>query len=310
MRDLKPAYAENNIPIVFATSSYYLPYLAVSLKSLINTADSSYNYDVLILHKEIEEENICLIKDMITTKNISVRFVEVDPKTDEHHYNFREGYSSESFYRVVMIDILENYDKIIYLDCDVIVMESISKLLMENDVTDYYVAAAKDIDGMASCVCDHENRKSYMLGFMGLKKIEEYFQSGVMIFNLRKIRENFNLQKILKVACAPEIMFGDQDVLNTLFHEKVYYLDMAWNTIVNVRRQHFQTLLLLAPVKVVDDYVKARENPYIIHYAGTKPWDEPDADMAEEYWRVARNTPFYDEITGRWRKGNKEDHVK
>ena len=304
MVDLLPAYKEKDIPVVLASSAYYAPYLSVTLKSLIDTASDEYNYDILILHKEIEADIQSKIKSLkSSSKNISIRFIEVDSAINDKKYNFRPGYSAESFYRVVMMSILNHYDKTIYLDCDVIVKKSISELLTEYEISEYYVAAARDIDGIASCVSDHERRKKYMFEFIKLSRLEDYFQSGVMIFNLKKIREAFTIEKILDVSCASEVMFGDQDVLNALFHEKTKHIDMSWNTIIDHQRSWLETLLLLAPVQIVDEYLEARKHPGIIHFAGTKPWDVPDCDMAEEYWKAARQTPFYNEIIKRWQRG-------
>ena len=302
MSKVIPAFKENNIPIVFTSSAYYAPYLAVSMKSVIDTANPNYNYDIIVLHKEISAKTMEKMQEMKNAENISIRFVEVDTKIAHYKYNYRAGYSPESFYRVVMVDVLEEYDKTIYLDCDVIVRESISKLLLENDVADCYVAAARDIDGIASCCCHDIERRNYMHDFIGLSRLEDYFQSGVMVFNLKKIRGDFTLQQIIDVSCHPQVMFGDQDVLNTLFHNKVCYLDMAWNTIIYVNRNHFKRMLLLAPIEIVEAYSNARKKPYIIHYAGEKPWITPDTDMAEEYWKVARSVSFYEEIIGRWQE--------
>lgn len=300
MINLEPAYEKKNIPVVFASSAYYAPYLAVTLKSLIDTSSNQFNYDIIVLHKEINIDTQLHIKNLKEEKkNVSIRFVEIDSAMSDINYNFRPGYSAESFYRVIMMNMLKYYDKTIYLDCDVIVKHDISELFTEYDISDYYVAAARDIDGIASSVCNHENRKEYMIEYIGLSKLQNYFQSGVMIFNLSKIREDFTIEQILQTACAQEIMYGDQDVLNKLFHEKVKYLDMAWNVIINHNRCQLETLLLLAPIDVVDEFFEAREGAKIIHFAGTKPWNVPDAEYAEEFWKVARDTYFYDEILNR-----------
>lgn len=52
-----------------------------------------------------------------------------------------------------------------------------------------------------------------------------------------------------------------------------------------------------APAYLLDNYEKARKNPFIIHYAGAaKPWKNPKEDFAREFWKVARTTPYYEEI--------------
>ena len=101
-------------------------------------------------------------------------------------------------------------------------------------------------------------------------------------------------------SCNPDIMYGDQDVLNYLFKQNVFYMDMSWNTITNGNRSQMEVLLLLAPISIVDEYMNARLNPYIIHFA-TKPWNDPLCENAETFWTLARNSEFYEEIVNRWK---------
>lgn len=298
---MRPAFKDNNITVVLASSAYYVPYMAVTIKSIIETADEAYRYDIIIMHKEvtIEDQNKLQMEEK---ENVSIRFLRVDKKLDELDYNYRPGYAPESFYRVVMPYILEEYENAIWVDCDIIAKRSISDLFVEAKkyTQDKCIAASKDIDGMASCISDHEYRKQYMYSVLKIKRLEEYFQSGVMFFNFKKIREKYTLDDLVNASCNPEIMYGDQDVLNYLYNGDLYYLDMSWNTITNAKRKQVETLLLLAPTTVVDEYLEARKHPYLIHLA-TKPWNDPICEGAEEFWDFARKTMFYEEVLDRWR---------
>jgi lipopolysaccharide biosynthesis glycosyltransferase len=307
--DIEPAFDENNIPIVLTSSQYYTPYMAVTLYSIIQNASIQNNYDFIILHKEIKREDRQTVMGMAEDyANVSIRFVEVDHNTDENDFNFREGYSSESFYRVIMIRILKKYTTVLYFDCDVVAVRDVADLYNGYDVSDYCVAAARDIDGQASSICGHDDRKSYMLGYMGLRRLTDYFQSGVMIFNLERIRKTYSVDEIIQRSCAKEIMFGDQDVLNILYKNQVLYLDMKWNVIMNPYRTYLQRLFCLASKEILNEYLEARKEPYIIHYAGSdKPWMVPDTDMAEAFWRVVRGTPFYEEIVSRMLAGAEDE---
>ena len=52
-----------------------------------------------------------------------------------------------------------------------------------------------------------------------------------------------------------------------------------------------------APKSVRDSYFKSRKAPYIVHYAGdVKPWYYPQVEFADEFWDIARQTPFYEII--------------
>lgn len=295
-----PFQKKNNIPVVFTSSAFYAPYMGVTLKSLIDFSNKDYNYDILILNKEISNEDKSKCISMIyERKNFSIRFIEVDQALDMYDFNFREGYSSESFYRVVMMDIFSEYDKVVYLDSDLILRADIADLYIKEEIGNNLAAAAIDIDGLASCFLNHNGRKEYMISYLGVKNLHDYFQSGVMIFHLSEWRKKFTLDFIINQACAPEIVFGDQDVLNRLCNGRIHFIDMSWNTIINHKKNQMEKLLVLAPMDLLDDYFRARKNPKIIHYAGTKPWNVPDCDMSWYFWEVARETPFYEDIIQR-----------
>ncbi len=294
------------IPVVFTSSAFYAPYMAVTIQSLMDHSNDTDRYELIILNKEISESTQDQIRKMVQCKsNFSVRFIEVTHALDDHDFNFREGYSSESFYRVVMVEILREYDKVVYLDCDLILLHDIAELYKETDIDDNLVAAAIDIDGLASAFSNHDGRKEYMINYLGIKDLHDYLQSGVMIFNLKAWRDTFTIQHIIDVACDSEVMFGDQDVLNRLCRGRIIFIDMSWNTIINHIKHQLQDLLYLAPTDIMDMYLKARECPKIIHYGGTKPWDVPDCDKAYYFWDVARRTSFYEEIVGRKIEGFK-----
>lgn len=298
---MKPYFdREKNITIVLASSAYYVPYMDVTIKSIVETSNQQYGYDIVILHKQISEDDQNRLK-LNEKKNVSVRFARIDQELDAKEYNYRPGYAPESFYRVVMPYILNEYDNAIWLDCDVIVKKDISEMYREAlaCTKDKCIAACKDIDGMASCVCNHEDRLQYMHTVLGLSDIKEYLQSGVMFFNFLNIRHTYSLDELIDASCNPKIMYGDQDVLNYLYNGKIHYLEMSWNTITNSKFSHMETLLLLAPISIVDEYLEARRHPYIIHLA-SKPWKDPTCEYAEEFWELARKSKFYDEIISRW----------
>lgn len=299
------------IPIVFTSSAYYAPYMAVTMQSVMNFSAEDYDYEFIVLHKEIDEQTQTKLRKMISGRhNFSIRFVEVQKALDSHNFNFRKGYSSESFYRVVMVDILREFTKVVYLDSDLIVQHDVARLYLDTDMEANLVAAAIDIDGLASAFSNHDGRKEYMISYLGIKDLHDYLQSGVMIFNLEEWRNSFTLQEIVDAACDDEVMFGDQDVLNKLCRGRIKFIDMSWNTIINHKKRQMQELLYLAPTDILDMYLEARKNPKIIHYGGTKPWDVPDCDMASFFWETARETLFYEDIVGRNVKGFKRSRYE
>lgn len=296
---IMPICRKNNVPIVLTSSQYYLPYLSVTLQSIIDTASEKNHYDILILHREIRDLARRRILAMSEGRdNISIRFIEIEQSLSGLAYSFREGYSPESFFRVIMAFVFQHYEKVLYLDCDVVVMRDVAELF-DTDLDGYLVAAAQDPNGISSTMLNWQGRKSYVLETMGLDHVEDYFQSGVMLFNLSEIRKTLTLEEVLKVACAPYIVWGDQDVLNIICKNRVKYLDLCWNLIINHKNIVLGQLRSIDEQDLLQRYMAARQAPAIIHYAGQQPWKKPDVDLACHFWKVARKSPFYEEIVQR-----------
>ena len=298
-KDFLPAFSKHNIPIVLASSAYYAPYMAVTIQSIIDTAGDSYNYDIIIFGNQIaDEDRQLIISQSLGKSNISICFVNVDNEIEHIGYNFREGYAVESFYRVLLMKLLPQYDKVIYLDSDVIVKKDLA-ILFQHDLQGYLVAAARDPDGIKCYYQNFKNRALYMDEVLGLDAPECYFQSGVMLFNLEQWRKTKTIEDVLDIACSPKLIWGDQDALNVICRNRVLYFDMRWNTVVDGYRGRVKDVKEWASPSVVNEYLEARQNPYIIHYAGVQPWKNETVDMAEHFWPVAKRTPFYPEILKR-----------
>lgn len=83
--------------------------------------------------------------------------------------------------RFNIIDIFPNYDKVLYLDDDILINGDLSELF-ETDLKNTYAVVVRSID--AELFIDW--RKSHENDNLN---VEKYFNSGVMLLNLKKIRE-------------------------------------------------------------------------------------------------------------------------
>ena len=113
------------------------------------------------------------------------------------------------------------------------------------------------------------------------------------------MRERYTIKQWLTYASNPAFIYNDQDVLNAHCEGEVLYLPWEWN-VVHDCGGRVGNLFVQAPHDIYDAYMKSRNNPQIIHYAGfQKPWTDPDCDFASIYWRYARETPFYERLLKR-----------
>ena len=114
---------------------------------------------------------------------------------------------------------------------------------------------------------------------MGLKEPERYFNAGVLLFDLKKCRELTSEKEAVELLNRRKWMYNDQDVLNMLFSDSLYLLDIKWNYTVNIESgMNFRDP---AVTKLMKSF---RRSEYgIIHYSGkAKPWSY-DVPMREHY---------------------------
>ena len=285
---------QNCVLIVLTVSSYYAPYMSVTIQSIIEHCSSQINYEIVVLNRELTSELQSIVEGMAASyQNIKIRFKKIKEEYYKKNFSMRTGYSAESFFRVLLPYIFESENKILYLDSDTVVNRDIAELYQEN-ISDYFAGVVRDYDGIGCAYNLETGRKHYMKTVLKISNCDDYFQSGVMLFNLSAIRAEYTVNDLLNAACDPAIQWGDQDVLNYLFRGRVKYLDNRWNVVVNDKIvQQMWSLQKYAPLNLRNSYLIAREDPYIVHYAATQPWNIPLVDMAPYFWNYAYRSPLY-----------------
>lgn len=293
--EIKPAFDNNNIPIIIATNDYYAPYISTLLLSIKVTASEKNNYDIIILSHDIIEDNKKKLFDMISEKtNFSLRFADPGVFLDGYKLFTRGHFSVETYYRLVLPEMLRDYDKVLYIDVDMVTTADLAELYA-TDVKGYLLAAAYDPDTAGLYNGYQPDKKEYMDKELALDNPYHYFQAGTLVMNLEEFRKTYTTEQILDVASSKEWQLLDQDILNKLCEHKVKILDMSWNVMYDYGHVRINEIIKLAPKWLNEMYMEARKNPKIIHYAGPeKPWLFPEGDFAEIFWEYAKQTPYYE----------------
>lgn len=298
--NLSPMFTENNIPIVLMSSNLYVAYLCVYLQSLMDTCSPSYNYDVIILEKEISKENKKLIKTLLECKsNISVRFYNPAHVIGQSNFYVAHSvYAEEAYYRMLTPWILAQYKKAIVMDCDIIIKRDLAELY-STDVSGYLVAGVKDIVFQGILNGTVPGTYEYVLNEMKMQDPYEYVNTGVLVMNLEEWRKEYTQEEVIDIANSKKFRIQEQDILNVLFEGKMKTLEVGWNYYVPVS-EFLKQSLEFAPATSHQIYKEAGEKPYLIHYAGVpKPWNEPEVLLADEFWSTAKRTPVYEILLSR-----------
>lgn len=295
---LLPAFDKNNTAIVFMSSNYYVPYLTVSIQSIVDHSSLDNNYDIIVLHKGIIPRNQDIIKNHFkSNSNVSIRFFNPAAIVAESSFYVAAAtYSEEAYYRVLVPWIMSMYSKAITLDCDLIAQADLADLYNTQLGPKEYCGAAIDFVYQGMLNGTVPDQLDYTKKEIGIQDPYKYINTGVMLLNLQALRKRFTVKYILEYLSTHKFRIQEQDALNALFENHIKYIDMRWNYYVEVN-DFLKICVKYAPAESEEEYKNSAKNPYVIHYANNpKPWNAPLVMFGECWWEIARNTPFYEEI--------------
>ena len=275
------------IPIFFSTDDNYIPYLDTAVASLIENASKDYTYRIVVLNTGLDPENVALVKRN-ERAGFTIDFVDISEAVADIKSRLKNVYhfSIVTYYRLFIASLFPQYDKIIYLDCDLIVLGDISEMyrmeMGENilgAVRDQYVAITDEFKLYARDAVDVDP--------------EGYINAGVLLMNLSAFRENRIEEKFVELITNYDfdVVDPDQAYLNYLCAGKILYLKNGWNKV---------------PMPTP---CEGKKN--IVHYAlYKKPWQYDDLIDGEHFWGYAKKSPFYQLIAERSAAFSPEDRAK
>ena len=226
------------------------------------------------MYTSITEENQEKIKKY-EKENVNIEFVDLNyyiNKIKNKLYT-RDYYSVTTYFRLFIPNLYPQYNKALYLDCDIVLLADVAELY-NIDMGDNLVAAAPD-----DVIQKIEVFQEYAEKVVGVADYRNYFNAGVLLMNLDELRKFdfqekflYSLEKI-KFAVAQ-----DQDYLNRLCKGRVKIISNVWDKM---------------PISNDTDANDLK----LIHYnLAFKPWHFEDILYKEYFWEYAKKTEFFDEI--------------
>ncbi|MBR6698197.1 MAG: 1-acyl-sn-glycerol-3-phosphate acyltransferase [Lachnospiraceae bacterium] len=262
------------IPIFFACDNNFVKYTVVSLKSIMANASKDYHYIVHILNIDISEEMQKKIHEM-ADENFEIRFENVMKYLDtvSEKLPIRDYYSKTTYYRMFIAEMFTEYDKAIYIDSDTVVPGDISELY-NHDIGDNYVGAAHE-----QAMVQVDGYGTYVEKCLGIDR-NNYFNAGLLLINCKQFRDNSLLLRFIEMLDVYTfVVTQDEDYLNILCHNKVFWLEQQWNT------------------EVFGEIPYDESEFKMLHYIMvSKPWHYADCRYGEYFWKYAKETFVFDEI--------------
>lgn len=266
------------IPIFYACDDAFVKYTIVSLSSLIKNASKKFTYKIYVLNTQISED----MKNAILTldcDNFEISLVDVNEQLEaiKERLPLRHYYSKTTYYRFFIAEMFEEYDKAIYIDSDTIVQGDISKLY-DNDIGECYLGACHE-----QAMVQIDTFGTYVERVVGVSR-HNFFNAGIMLLNSKMFREKKILDKfIYYLGQYNFIVTQDEDYLNLICKDHVFWLDQRWNT------------------ELIKDFTYPYDvsEAHILHYIMVnKPWHYEDCRCADIFWSYAMNTSVYQMLRG------------
>lgn len=289
---IEPFFKDNSNVISVASSNEYAAYLCVYLLSLKEHARDDKYYDIVILERDISNDNKRKIVSCVKQDNISIRFYNPSNLFQGVNLHISHDYfKEECYYRVASPAIFNTYRRVIFTDLDLILQDDISKLY-DFDLQGNAIAAAiepvwREIYDTNYVISENKIR-DYTNEVLGLTNPYDYFNTGVCIFDVEQCNKENLFNNIVSLINKNKFIYQEQCAINVYFRERITKLPPVWN---------FE---LIPELHVSDNYTQYREfedNAHLLHYLGKrKPWNDPQAYRAESWWSYARLSPFYEII--------------
>ena len=288
----------NFLPIVFTCDDAYFKYANVVITSIIHNQNRNCRYEINVLSEFISNENMLLARKQLENhSNFTINFV-ILKDFDSSKFFLNSYMSISTYYRFYIPQLFSRYDRILYLDSD---------LIVDADISDF---ASLDFDDKLAICCpspfirnkvlkgdDEKFSLNYFTHVLKMPDPLQYFNAGVMLYNIKKMNEIDITTKLFEaLEDIKEPFLQDQDILNSVLSNNggVKLISSKYNmtrTFVITDKR-----LFLERLKEIFRISKKNNWFFIYHYVGKdKPWMTKRSDGLL-FVKYAKMSPFYKQI--------------
>lgn len=231
--------------------------LAASIESLLGNKSDSDDIKIYVITPNFCDDTIKKLKLIVKTRGV-IKFFYFDfAELDKFNRlpNMRH-FSTTAYAKALIPNILSDLDKVLYIDADTLILGSL-KELWGTELKDNYVAAVQD-EAYWGYLDKVLNKIVYNNLYKGVKNM---FNSGLMLLNLKKCREDSIRDKFLYQMRNVKHFFGDETIFYYLFYGKILYVAPKWNSGPLIRNGKLRAYTMYSKAEIE----KARHSPIILH---------------------------------------------
>lgn len=263
--------------IAYVSDNNYADIMGVSITSLFENNKNCNEINVFIIDNNISKENKNKLNQLSIKYNRNITFIPFPDlsKLIDVEINVR-SWSISAFGRLFLeLLIPDNIDKILYLDCDTLINDSI-KELYETDIKEKYCGMTPYMQSLANLI-------------VGLNAEDQWLNSGIMLISLNKWRENKLYKKFIKFINERngDIPLVDEGVLNGTIHSQTMKLPYKYNVYCQMfyykssqkAKSHNKYIRICNGFWDDNTLNIIRNNPVIVHFTNSdyyfRPWIKP-----------------------------------
>lgn len=264
--------------VLFTVDKGYLSHLTVTLRSLIKSNGDKF-FNVYIMSADLSEDLLAPLKTEFGNR---ARFKIIEMNDGEFDgFPTVKRYPVAIYYRIFApLLITDDIERILYLDCDIIVRGDIDLIYMQDFCGNFYIG----------CTQVRNFLRRFNTVRLGVEKDYVYLNTGVVVMNVKALKNALNIEEIKEFTLKNKhkMIFFDQDIICKFFGDKIKLADTKRFNLSD-RRIRIENLYLPDGQKIDEKWID--ENAVILHYLGrNKPWKKSYRGVLLKY---------YDEVAGK-----------
>ncbi|MEG0723403.1 MAG: glycosyltransferase family 8 protein [Akkermansia sp.] len=213
----------NDINVVYASDNNGALMLGVSIQSMLDCHQTLEPLHIFIMGNNLSDENKKRLELFITSRKYFIHYIEMNSMFKD--FPVGDAWTTATYYRLSLAECLPlNIDRVLYLDIDVVFARDVSELY-HTDFDGNMLAAVETTEDVLPAALARMEKE------VGLVYPCQYFNAGVILYNLKEIRELDFEKEVLQYACEniAHLTWQDQDIINHMFFQKILPLHPRWN---------------------------------------------------------------------------------
>jgi lipopolysaccharide biosynthesis glycosyltransferase len=256
---------EKNLHVALVADENYAEFVATVIVSLFKTNIDFEYITIHLLSNKVSSNIISIISSHIPKNRGDLYVYDISNISEMLEISVPNNMSISTYGRLFLPSIIDvSIDKILYLDCDIIINNTLSDFI-SIDLKQNYIAGVIDTvkDDAKNCI--------------GVSNDEPYLNGGVLLISLKNWRKDDIERKSIDFLITHNgvVVHNDQGIINAVCCGHKTIVHPKYNVTTNYFTHSYKLLNCTHPFYTEKEIDEAKQNPFIIHYTTgvlNRPW--------------------------------------